>query len=224
MYVADGHAGPGATIPPVRADGLEWYHVTYAPGHHDWPIEPAKDDVVRGWVARGPAGDPYVELLAPRCPNVTDLSALQAITAYERVACVGDEPIGLIGTIGCPYCDSLSHPGTWEPGWLAGYFRLPDMFTASWEGFSATEAWPPFIILAWPPEQPKPGDDIRGSTMRVTGHFADARSADCVIASDVDGEVVASDPEAAEWYCRTLFVVESWEILGTDPHFERDPF
>ena len=224
LYLDDGHAGPGKTIPPVRAEGFDWYQVMFAAGHRDWPIMPARDDIVHGWVARGPASTPFIDLAAPRCPEGIELADLVTVTAYERVACLGGQQLSIVGTFGCPACDSLSYSGVWEPRWLAGYFTIQHMFALSWESYAATSKWPPFIILAWPPEQPRPPeDDLRGNVLRVTGHLSDARAADCTIASEVDGEQVVSDPEASEWYCRTLFVVEEWEIVGTDPDFDRDP-
>ena len=71
-----------------------------------------------------------------------------------------------------------------------------------------------------PPDIPELGAEQAGSVLRVTGHFNDARSTECVIASGEPGEEVPADDLAAEWYCRLGFVVESWEVVGTDPDWQ----
>jgi hypothetical protein len=60
--------------------------------------------------------------------------------------------------------------------------------------------------LAFPPE---------GSIVRVTGHFNDAAATTCVITGTAD----PVDPEAAVLGCREAFVVDAFEITGTDPDF-----
>ena len=63
-----------------------------------------------------------------------------------------------------------------------------------------------------------------GSIVRVTGHFSDPASTTCVLngADWSTGEPLPAagpDPRIAELYCREQFVVDAYEIIGTDPDF-----
>ncbi len=69
------------------------------------------------------------------------------------------------------------------------------------------------MVLHVPPDVPELGSEQAGSVLRVTGHFNDPRSTECVIAAGEGAEVPANDL-AAEWYCRLGFVVESWRRSG----------
>ena len=60
---------------------------------------------------------------------------------------------------------------------------------------------------------------LSGSILRVTGHFNDARSVDCVVAPGDPGQERVANDLAAEWYCREQFVVDAWEVIGTDPDY-----
>jgi hypothetical protein len=53
-----------------------------------------------------------------------------------------------------------------------------------------------------------------GSTVRVTGHFSDPASTTCRIAIS---DLMAVDPMIAELRCRERFVVDAFEVIGTDP-------
>ena len=65
------------------------------------------------------------------------------------------------------------------------------------------------------PARPEPG-----SIIRVTVHVDDARSARCSIKEfDEDDTLVAVDPATAVYFCREQLVVDSYEVLGTDPDF-----
>ncbi len=58
-----------------------------------------------------------------------------------------------------------------------------------------------------------------GSIVRVTGHYSDPASTTCSMAT-FDGELaIAVDPRTAELYCREQFVVDSFEVIGTDADF-----
>jgi hypothetical protein len=55
------------------------------------------------------------------------------------------------------------------------------------------------------------------SIRRVTGHFDDPRAAECVIApGEPPGEL---DATTTLYDCRARFVIESYEVLGTDEDF-----
>ena len=205
--------GEGATgsVPPVDADGYAWYPVKYASGYTDWPIEPDDaSEVVRGYIAASDGAGSFVSLLAPTCPTDTALATLVATTPYARAACLGEQEIQVEGTFGCPYCDgSAGGDSAAEPAWLVGPTVGTNLLVPSWSTYPPA---PGSITLAFPPETVGPTPEQEGSIIRVTGRFSDPRSAECRFGS---GSEVA-----AEWYCRTRFVVESWEVIGTDPDFE----
>lgn len=217
LYIT-GAANP--QLAPTHDDGYEWYPVEYAPGYAGWPARPTQEDLVIGAVAARSGSEWFVELVEPRCPDAppADLADLVALTGYERVACFGDETLTVEGTFGCPFCDSLAHSYATEPQWLAEWTIHLDMLVPSWSGY------PPFpgsIVLATPPDVPPLEPDDRGSILRVTGHFNDERSTTCTITPGPElGDIAAVSAEAAQWYCRERFVVESWEVIGTDPAFE----
>ena len=211
--------GSSPDLAPRRADGFEWYGVQYAPGYGGWPVEPEMEDRVEGYIAARSTSEAFLELVAPECPDqVTDLASVVSMTPYERVACLGDRELTLEGTFGCPFCDSLLYPWSTEPAWLATWQIHLDMLVPSWSPY------PPFpgsIELAVPPDGVDLGPDQRGAIVRVTGHFDDPRSVDCTITPGASaGTIEPVHDEAAEWYCRERFVVESWEVIGTDPAFE----
>lgn len=212
----------GATaLGPVEADGYSWYYAMHTPGYRDWPLNPpgsgdgpSGDPRVSGWFAAGSGGEEFVELLPARCPVGTDIDGLYAATAWERLACLGEQQLTVEGTYGCGGCGGLA-PGTFEPEWLAG----PNFhtFTPPWADL------PPVVeqmVLHVPPDVPELGSEQAGSVLRVTGHFNDARSADCAIAAGEPGQELPANDLAAEWYCRLGFVVETWEVVGTDPDWQ----
>ncbi len=201
-------------------DDLAWYGIAHAPGYAGWPVEPDRSERVDGSVALRSGAEWFVELLPPECPQEASpaLDVVVTMTPFERVACLGNRTLTFEGTFGCPFCDGLASPITYDPGWLAA----PDFgfngLAHSWD------IYPPFpssITLATPPDTEGPGADARGRIIRVTGHFDDDRAAGCVITPDpAEYGDRAPHPEWVEWYCRQKFVVESWESIGTDPDYE----
>jgi hypothetical protein len=183
-------------IDPEVVDGIDWYHVDY------------NSDSI-GSVAAGAGGDPYLELLPARCEGGDpDLPALMSITAWERLACFGDRSITVTGTYGCPVCGIAYPRGGYEPRWLAN----PDTLT--------TVGWPGALTLHFRPEGGL-GIPPNASIVRVTGHFSDPASSTCVIMPTMDGVPIGAevDPVIAELWCREQFVVDAYEIIGTDPDF-----
>jgi hypothetical protein len=212
-------SGP-TDLGPVEADGYSWYLAMYTPGYRDWPLNPpgsgdgpSGDPRLSGWFAANAGSEAYVELLPARCPVSTDIDGLYAATAWERLACLGEQQLTVEGTYGCSGCGGLA-PGSFEPDWLAApNFHI---FTPSWADL------PPVVeqmVLHVPPDVAELGSEQAGSVLRVTGHFNDPRSTECAITAGEGGEVPANDL-AAEWYCRLGFVVESWEVVGTDPDWQ----
>ena len=99
-------------------------------------------------------------------------------------------------------------PGTFEPNWLA---------TPMQYGFLSvdpSERIGPFKLHFVPDGRELP----QGSAIvRVTGHFNDARSSECVIIPD--NATHETDPVVEDMFCRKNFVVDSYEILGFDEDF-----
>jgi len=181
---------------PDAVDGIDWYHVEY-------------DSDLVGSVAGGVGGDRYLELLPARCEDGDpDLAALTSITAWERLACFGDRSITVTGTYGCPVCGIPYPRGGYEPAWLASpdnlaYFGWPDAITLHFK---------PEAGLNFPPN---------ASIVQVTGHFSDPVSSTCMIRPTMEGVEIGAevDPVIAELYCREQFVVDAYEIIGSDPDF-----
>lgn len=183
---------------PIPVDGIDWY----------WVVP---DVSLAGYAAVASGGDRYLELLPPRCQEgEPDLPALLAITPWERLACFGDRSITVTGTYGCPVCGAEPFPGTYEPSWLASPLNLYYI------------GWPNAITLHFPPAA---GLDAppNASVVRVTGHFSDRASTTCVI-RDPPGQYGAPvNPVSAELWCREQFVLDAYEITGTDPDFSATP-
>ena len=187
---------------PIEADGYTWY-----------PVSLVESDMFmqNAWAAVGDGSTAFVELVAPLCPDddVVDLATLEVLNAWSRVACFGDRPITTEGVFGCGGCGG-SIPGTFEPWWLASPMNYNFLSTdpSAYVG--------PFVLHFGPTSPASP--DV-GAIVRVTGHFNDATSAECVVATGIEGEQRSVDPAVAELYCRSQFVVDSYEVIGTDADF-----
>jgi len=178
---------------PWHVDALDWYAVDTG--------EPVRF----GYAAAGVKGVSYLELLPARCPDgVPDRATLVGLTAWERLTCLRDQSLTITGTFGCPVCGEFV-PGSYEPSWLASpmnlnYIGWPDTLTLHFD---------PAVELDRAPN---------ASMVRVTGHFSDPASTTCVIQGPGEPPVPI-DPVIAELYCREQFVVESIEVIGSDPDF-----
>jgi hypothetical protein len=213
-----------APIGPISAGGFDWYPVDYVEGHRDWPALPAdwQERRVQGYAAAGSEDELFVSHLEPTCPAGGDIDVLAAMAPWDRLACVGGRKLTLEVTYGCGVCDALAVDGTFEPGWLASHVN-PIMSVLSPPGrVQAIDVSP--VVAVVPPDATQLTPDHRGLVVRVTGHFNDPRAADCVIDPGASGEDGGSvDDAAAEWYCRELFVVETWEAAGPDPDYPTPP-
>ena len=197
---------------PVNADGFAWYPVirigelTELPPLSDGPI--LLDHEGFGWVAAGDSAEDFVQLLAPRCPaGSVDLPALEAMLPWEQLSCFGSQQLTVEGTYGCGVCGFFD-PGTFEPVWLA----FP--FSHAFLTVDSSARIGPFAARIPPDSPPEPD---HGMIVRVTGHFDDPAAVGCSVAP---GEPpVPVDAAAAELYCREHFVVETIEVIGTDPEF-----
>jgi hypothetical protein len=190
-------------IGPTAVDGIDWYAVVY---YGDFG----------GYVAAGADGDRYLELAPPRCEEgEPDLAAVVLITEWERLACFGDRSLTVTGTYGCVPCGIAYPRGGYEPHWLAS----PDNLNYLGSG-RVFDLGPAELILHFSPES---GLDVppNASILRVTGHFNDPASSTCVIRPTMDDVEIGAevDPAIAELYCREQFVVDAYEIIGSDPDF-----
>jgi hypothetical protein len=190
-------------IGPTVVDGIDWYAVVY------------QGDLF-GYVAGGADGDIYLELLPPRCEEgESDFAAVVLITEWERLACFGDRSLTVTGTFGCPVCGIAYPRGGYEPHWLASPDNL-NYLSVGW--FSGSNLrllvlhFPPVAGLDRPPN---------ATILRLTGHFSDPASSTCVIRPTMEGVSIGAevDPVLAELYCREQFVVDAYEIIGSDPDF-----
>jgi hypothetical protein len=225
LHIKDwnGLSGEGQLLvsPWTTQDGKTWYRVEYVPGVGDWPNDARRGERIHGFAAIEVDGQRRVELLAPRCPDAIDVTTLTAITPWERLACSGDRELTLEGTYGCGTCDPYRRAIFAEPKWFVSD-QIPPPELLSPVGRVQQPGVGP-ILLAWAPEAGgAPGAGDRGSIIRVTGHFNDRRSPDCAI---VVGQGQSFDVEdvSAEFYCRELFVVSSWEIIGRDDAYPSAP-
>jgi hypothetical protein len=205
-------------IGPVETGGFLWYVVLHVPGYRDWPNPAQGDPPLSGWVAAGSATESFLSLAPSECPaGEPHIAMLYSMTPWDRVACFGERPLTVEGTFGCGGCGGEA-PGIFTPDWLAHPLNF-NVFGPSWSTPIATVE---NLVLRVAPELPQLAPEQAGSILRVTGHFNDARSVDCVVAPGEPGLERAANELAAEWYCREQFVVDTWEVIGTDPAYTAD--
>jgi len=139
------------------------------------------------------------------------------MSGWERLACFGDHPLSVEGTYGCGGCDGTMG-GDFQPWWLA----YPAQLSFLWVEWRIS--LPPGLTLHFMPE---PGADYPaagsipagGSILRVTGHFNDPASATCTMTRfDLDQGLPVLEA-SAQLYCREQFVVDAFEIIGTDSNY-----
>ena len=195
---------------PVDADGFTWYPLSKL-GLTELP-QPGSgilESEVGGWAAIADGTDVYVALEAPRCvEGDPDLALLQSLTEWERLACYGNRSITIEGVLGCGGCGGL-YPGTYEPEWLASPMNY-DLLSVE-----PQDRIGPFILY-WSPDGPERPE--AASILRVTGHFDEAAAAGCTVAPG-EPEPIELEAPIGELYCRSHFVVEGYEVLGTDEDF-----
>ena len=196
---------------PISADGYTWYYgyeqlqnkntVPSLPQ----PYNDGYDEVLGGWMAAGTEDTPFLVPVGPRCPAVRDLRNISAMLGSERVACFGTDALTFEGTFGCGGCGGEA-PGTFEPAWLASPLEFFGLSNDVIEG--------PPLSLHFAPEGPAvPAEE---AVIRVHGHFADSRSSTCRITNLADDGTLTLliANKAAEAWCRTKFVVDSYEVIG----------
>ncbi len=184
---------------PELVDGIHWTLISVDDKHF--------------WAAAILDGTRYLDIAPPRCPGFEpDLATLTSITAWEQLACFGDRSLTIVGTYGCPICGDLV-PGSYAPAWLA----LPSLIS-----YLGSDSTSPRLVLHFSPQsglEPPPNASI----VRVTGHFSDPASTTCRIARPDHELNDPIDPPTAELYCRERFVVDAYEVIGSDPDFVYPP-
>ena len=186
---------------PVRRDGLDWYR-----------LGPATVGDLDAWAAAGSGADRYLELAPSDCPTAEpDLATVISMANdWDRLACFADRSLTLEGTYGCGGCGGTT-VGDFEPRWLA----FPMNFNLLWSDFEARSGYLELRVA------PDSGLELpaNGSIVRVTGHFNDPASTTCSM-STFDGEqAMLVDSRTAELFCRERFVLDAFEVIGTDPNF-----
>lgn len=204
---------------PFVNDGYRWYAAKFVAKAGEPPVRGVDHDEEPQdafWVAVGKDATEYVKQLRPRCPETIELNSLSWMLGAELLACFGSNSIELAGTFGCGGCGG-ARVGTYEPSWLAFPLISKDNLSAYPIGNAGGS-----IFIRFPPggsEEPPPG-----SVIRVRGHYDDPAAESCSM-SVVDpmhpsGETLVPIPAAAaHLLCAQQFVVESFEVLGTDPGF-----
>jgi hypothetical protein len=208
--VAIGRSHVSPNLGPVQADGFTWYPVGVL-GISELPVvphPPLEDPGAIGWVAGGDAGGAFLELVAARCTDAEpSLEVLQSLLPWEQLACYGNRTLTIEGILGCGGCGGFI-PGLFEPVWLAYPESLDLLSVEPQDRLGPFQLW-------FPPDVERP--EV-ASVLRVTGHFDDPTAAECSIAfGEPDPQPI--DATTAVHSCRAKFVVESFEVLGTDEDF-----
>jgi hypothetical protein len=202
---------------PVKANGYTWYPVipidVESPGGNLDPLPkypiPLGAEPISGWVASDNGSRQYLTLVAPRCPTTVDLVNVEGMLPAERIACFGG-PITLTGSYGCSGCGGVVF-GTYKPDWLANPFE------ANFLSVDTSQRVGP-VSLHFPPAGP--AEPPVGSIITVTVHVDDRRSTRCTMSGGTaEGAPVPIDARTALLWCRERFVVDSYQVLGTDPSF-----
>ncbi len=212
--------GIGFTDGPTTVEGHRWYAAVLVvpsgsgdqlPPLPESPVDGRPDPGLWGWVRADSGGQPSLTSVPPRCPTVVNLANVSGMLPAERLACFEDEPIVLRGTYGCGGGCGGTGAGTFEPEWLASPLEFDYLSREPWTGNG------PLALHFAPSGPPRPE---AGSIIRVTAHVDDPRAARCEIRTLGEGiDLVLMDAEFTLDYCRERLVVDSYEVLGTDPEF-----
>jgi hypothetical protein len=201
-------------FPPVDADGYIWYHGA-GPVSTNGEVPPLPNDPydaggrLGGWFAAMKGSTPYVEALGPRCPADVNLKLLDAMLPAERLACFGHDVVTFEGTFrGAPGVPPEIF-GEYRPGWLAdpNIVNFVAEVGTGWEGGGLNVRFPASIK-----------EPAAGSIIRVRGHFDDPAAANCTVALALPwGDIRPVPTAAARLWCRQMFVVGGYDVIGSDP-------
>jgi hypothetical protein len=203
---------------PVKSGGYAWYQVVVKPNTDpvnalpplpDSPFPDGTDSAI-GWVAVHDGTHPYVTPLAARCPAAPDLENVIGMLPAEWLACF-DGPIVLQGTYGCGGCGGAGGP-VGSPNWLADIFEFEQLHLNWSDSFS----YRPIGLHFTPTGPAKPTE---GSIIKVTVHVDDLAASTCTFVWGIDPPPFNVPELFAVAWCRERFVVDSYEVLGTDPAY-----
>jgi len=211
LVVADGETQ--CCLGPWKANGYPWYVVIWLKGlgtEAELPALPADprdgsaSAIVVGYIAAHDGARSFVKTVPPRCPTTVDFENLHAMLPVERLACF-DSPITVEGTFGCKGCGGT---GGWngKPQWLMGPENVWNFSAVGYETHG------PYLHF----RPSGPAIPTRGSIIRVTVHVNDPAAQNCTM-SELDGFTIPKQIGIA--YCQERLVVESYEVIGTDPAF-----
>jgi hypothetical protein len=203
---------PWAYLPPeASSDGRGWYAVHVGGAS----IDSYMDGGINGWVAEGDGGLEWLAAEPVTCLGPATLALLLAppgqddrwTTAWERLACHGNEQLELEGVAEAPCFEGVESPYTFDPFFLAG----PDMCSAIVVDDIDADGNHSALALdlryredvAWPP---------RGDLLRVSGHFDDPASTTCNAVSNFGPSLL--DTEFLVLFCRERFVVDAHTVIG----------
>jgi hypothetical protein len=189
---------------PYEADGTVWYPVTWAPDFEAWPITP--DGGLTGWLPTARDGFATVEPTEVSCPSAEpDTAQLAGMTAWARLSCHGSDELVLDGGWIAGHGGIV--PWNGEPAWL--------VMPSSDRALAPGNGGEPFYFVTAPAVSVDPDLVGGGTEVRITGHFDDPASAECVIQA---GEPLTDQPaESVRTYCRERFVVTSIEVVVAGP-------
>jgi hypothetical protein len=202
---------------PVKANGYSWYFVWFPPNAPNGALPklpenwfPDGTDTSGAWIAANNGATPYVTPLAPRCPTTVDLENVVAMLPSEWLACF-DSPIVLKGTYGCGGCGGEGGPIS-KPNWLADTFEFTQLRVRWGDQFEYRP-----VGLHFKPSGPARPPE--GSVIRVTVHVDDPAAQSCSFVWAIDDPPFTVPNEIGVAWCRERFVVDSYEIVGTDPKY-----
>jgi hypothetical protein len=203
---------------PVSSDGYSWYNVAVAPKSYPFgelpplPVSPfpVGTETTSGWIAATDGTQAYVAPMPPRCPTTVNLEGIVGMLPAERLACF-DGPIVIEGSYGCGGCGGTGGP-IGKPAWLADTFEFRQIRVA-WTGELGNQP----VGLHFKPTGPDAPEE--GTLIRATVHVDDAAAQRCsFVWGTEDPPFTVPDAYAIGW-CRERFVVDSYEVLGTDPDY-----
>lgn len=199
---------------PRRIEGRIWYEAVRSGTGGELPPLPSEfggGERVAGWVTVRD-GAATVRTVAARCPDEVTLAIVGAMLASERLACFGRDEITLSGTSGCASCAGATTDVA-RPEWLIG------AFSAELLSVDPTLRLGDLAMRFSPdgPERPAPG-----SIVDVTGHFDDPAASTCRLEVTIRNTLLPVARALAVDACRQEFVVDRYEVTGTDPNFPTD--
>ena len=189
VFVVDG---------PVRADGFDWYLVDPMYICVDVCLERPRF----GWVAEaGKDGETWIAAATIDCP-APHPDSLGWLSTGERLACFGNAPLTLDGTVGD--CYAAETPVAWKQRscvLLPPNYVLRDTFERFLSLYAADGV-----------QIPRTGTDVR-----VIGHFDDPMAETCAVLANPapDFGLPPVPAEQAVLSCRGDFVVTSIELLAS---------